>query len=155
MTISFIKMDVVADLNKSHGVTARRQAIYRRQSASRHSRMVFGGKYGIDTDIIHNDGQTLWSKLRQRQRRFCCRSGLAEEIEVITDHSHVSGKYANQRDRPRSGLMGCTVGNMPLQRNGWRKAQRGSNQGIGTQKPSMEMTTEDRADAWLDFTAVS
>ena len=75
-------MDVVADLNKSHGVTQRGGKQYTEVAKRVEAfRMVFGGEYGIDTDIIHNDGQTVVVKATVKDKDgFVVGSGLAEEI---------------------------------------------------------------------------
>ena len=75
-------MDVVADLNKSHGVTQRGGKQYTEVAKRVEAfRMVFGGEYGIDTDIIHNDGQTVVVKATVKDKDgFIVGSGLAEEI---------------------------------------------------------------------------
>jgi hypothetical protein len=83
MTNKFHKaMDVVADLNKSHGVTQRGGKQYTEVAKRVEAfRMVFGGEYGIDTDIIHNDGQTVVVKATVKDKDgFIVGSGLAEEI---------------------------------------------------------------------------
>ena len=75
-------MDVVADLNKSHGVMQRGGKQYTEVAKRVEAfRMVFGGEYGIDTDIIHNDGQTVVVKATVKDKDgFVVGSGLAEEI---------------------------------------------------------------------------
>ena len=75
-------MDVVADLNKSHGVMQRGGKQYTEVAKRVEAfRMVFGGEYGIDTDIIHNDGQTVVVKATVKDKDgFIVGSGLAEEI---------------------------------------------------------------------------
>lgn len=75
-------MDVVADLNKSHGVTQRGGKQYTEVAKRVEAfRMVFGGEYGIDTAIIHNDGQTVVVKATVKDKDgFIVGSGLAEEI---------------------------------------------------------------------------
>ena len=53
-------MDFVADLNKSHGVMQRGGKQYTEVAKRVEAfRTVFGGEYGIDTDIIHTDDPTV------------------------------------------------------------------------------------------------
>ena len=75
-------MDYVADLNKSHGVMQRGGKQYTEVAKRVEAfRTVFGGEYGIDTDIIHNDGQTVVVKATVKDKDgFVVGSGLAEEI---------------------------------------------------------------------------
>jgi hypothetical protein len=75
-------MDFVADLNKSHGVMQRGGKQYTEVAKRVEAfRTVFGGEYGIDTDIIHNDGQTVVVKATVKDKDgFVVGSGLAEEI---------------------------------------------------------------------------
>jgi len=75
-------MDLVAELNKSHGVTQRGGKQYTEVAKRVEAfRMTFGGNYGIDTEILHNDGKTVIVKATIRdQSGFVVGSGLAEEI---------------------------------------------------------------------------
>ena len=75
-------MDLVAELNKSHGVTQRGGKQYTEVAKRVEAfRMTFGGDYGIDTEILHNDGKTVIVKATIRdQSGFVVGSGLAEEI---------------------------------------------------------------------------
>lgn len=75
-------MDLVAELNKSHGVTQRGGKQYTEVAKRVEAfRMTFGGDYGIDTEILHNDGKTVIVKATIRdQNGFVVGSGLAEEI---------------------------------------------------------------------------
>jgi hypothetical protein len=75
-------MELVAELNKSHGVTQRGGKQYTEVAKRVEAfRMTFGGDYGIDTEILHNDGKTVIVKATIRdQNGFVVGSGLAEEI---------------------------------------------------------------------------
>lgn len=75
-------MDLVAELNKSHGVKQRGGKQYTEVAKRVEAfRMTFGGDYGIDTEVLHNDGKTVIVKATVRdQNGFVVGSGLAEEI---------------------------------------------------------------------------
>ena len=75
-------MELVAELNKSHGVTQRGGKQYTEVAKRVEAfRMTFGGDYGIDTEILHNDGKTVIVKATiLDQNGFVVGSGLAEEI---------------------------------------------------------------------------
>ena len=75
-------MDLIAELNKSHGVTQRGGKKYTEVAKRVEAfRMTFGGEYGIDTDVLHNDGKTVIVKATIRDKDgFIVGSGLAEEI---------------------------------------------------------------------------
>lgn len=75
-------MELVAELNKSHGVTQRGGKQYTEVAKRVEAfRMTFGGDYGIETDVLHNDGKTVIVKAVIRdQNGFIVGSGLAEEI---------------------------------------------------------------------------
>lgn len=75
-------MELVAELNKSHGVTQRGGKQYTEVAKRVEAfRMTFGGEYGIDTDVMHNDGKTVIVKATIKDKDgFVVGSGLAEEI---------------------------------------------------------------------------
>jgi hypothetical protein len=75
-------MELVAELNKSHGVTQRGGKQYTEVAKRVEAfRMTFGGEYGIDTDVIYNDGKTVIVKaVIIDQEGWVVGSGLAEEI---------------------------------------------------------------------------
>lgn len=75
-------MDLVEELNKSHGVMQRGGKKYTEVAKRVEAfRMIFGGDYGIDTEIVHNDSKTVVVKATVKDRSgFIVGSGLAEEI---------------------------------------------------------------------------
>jgi len=75
-------MELVAELNKSHGVTQRGGKQYTEVAKRVEAfRVTFGGTYGIDTEVLHNDGKTVIVKATIRDESgFIVGSGLAEEI---------------------------------------------------------------------------
>ncbi len=82
-------MDLVAELNKSHGVKQRGGKQYTEVAKRVEAfRMSFGGDYGITTEIVHNDGKTVIVRaLIAAKYRYVVGSGLADEIR---GSSHIS-----------------------------------------------------------------
>ena len=150
-------MDVVADLNKSHGVTQRGGKQYTEVAKRVEAfRMVFGGEYGIDTDIIHNDGQTVVVKATVKDKDgFVVGSGLAEEIRGSSQITRTSAVEVCETSAIGRALasMGMHGGQYASanEMDGVKRKEAAIKASEVAPQPSMEMTTEDRADAWLDF----
>ena len=154
-------MDVVADLNKSHGVMQRGGKQYTEVAKRVEAfRMVFGGEYGIDTDIIHNDGQTVVVKATVKDKDgFVVGSGLAEEIRGSSQITRTSAVEVCE-----TGAIGRALASMGM--HGGQYASANEMEGVKrkeqaikasdaapkpTGAPKMEMPLEDRVDAMLQF----
>ena len=154
-------MDVVADLNKSHGVMQRGGKQYTEVAKRVEAfRMVFGGEYGIDTDIIHNDGQTVVVKATVKDKDgFIVGSGLAEEIRGSSQITRTSAVEVCE-----TSAIGRALASMGM--HGGQYASANEMDGVKrkeaaikasdaapkpTGAPKMEMPLEDRVDAMLQF----
>lgn len=75
-------MDLVADLNKSHGVTQRGGKKYTMVAQRIEAfRLTFGGDYGIETKIVHVDDKSVIVQCDIKDKDgFIVASGIAEEI---------------------------------------------------------------------------
>lgn len=74
-------MDLVAELNKSHGLNFKGKQYTEVSKRVEAFRLTFGGDYGIDTDIIQNNERMVVVKATIRDKDgFIVGSGLAEEI---------------------------------------------------------------------------
>jgi len=74
-------MDLVADLNKSHGLNFKGKQYTEVAKRVEAFRLTFGGDYGITTEILHSDDKSVIVRaLVQDQNGFVVGSGLAEEI---------------------------------------------------------------------------
>ena len=79
-------MDLVADLNKSHGVTQRGGKKYTMVAQRIEAfRLTFGGEYGIETKIVHVDDKSVIVQCDIKDKdEFIVASGIAEEIRAST-----------------------------------------------------------------------
>lgn len=79
-------MDLVADLNKSHGVTQRGGKKYTMVAQRIEAfRLTFGGDYGIETKIVHVDDKSVIVQCDIKDANgFIVASGIAEEIRGST-----------------------------------------------------------------------
>lgn len=79
-------MDLVADLNKSHGVTQRGGKKYTMVAQRIEAfRLTFGGEYGIETKIVHVDDKSVIVQCDIKDKDgFIVASGIAEEIRGST-----------------------------------------------------------------------
>ena len=79
-------MDLVADLNKSHGVTQRGGKKYTMVAQRIEAfRLTFGGDYGIETKIVHVDDRSVIVQCDIKDKDgFVVASGIAEEIRGST-----------------------------------------------------------------------
>ena len=122
--------------------------------------MVFGGEYGIDTDIIHNDGQTVVVKATVKDKDgFIVGSGLAEEIRGSSQITRTSAVEVCE-----TSAIGRALASMGM--HGGQYASANEMEGVKrkeaaikasdaapkpTGAPKMEMPLEDRVDAMLQF----
>jgi len=154
-------MDFVADLNKSHGVMQRGGKQYTEVAKRVEAfRTVFGGEYGIDTEIIHNDGQTVVVKATVKDKDgFVVGSGLAEEIR---GSSHITKTSAVEVCE--TSAIGRALASMGM--HGGQYASANEMEGVKRKEqaikasdaapkpkgePSMDLDLEARVDAALTF----
>lgn len=151
-------MDLVAELNKSHGVKQRGGKQYTEVAKRVEAfRMTFGGEYGIDTDVLHNDGKTVVVKATVRdQNGFVVGSGLAEEIR---GSSHITKTSAIEVCE--TSAIGRALASLGL--HGGQYASSNEIEGVKRKEdaikaseaapsvPTPNMTLEDRIDAMLTF----
>jgi hypothetical protein len=148
-------MDFVADLNKSHGVMQRGGKQYTEVAKRVEAfRTVFGGEYGIDTDIIHNDGQTVVVKATVKDKDgFVVGSGLAEEIR---GSSHITKTSAVEVCE--TSAIGRALASMGM--HGGQYASANEMEGVKRKEqaikaseaaPKMELDLASRVDAALTF----
>ena len=154
-------MDVVADLNKSHGVPQRGGKQYTEVAKRVEAfRMVFGGEYGITTEILHNDRSTVVVRALVKDKDgFVVGSGLAEEIRGSSNITKTSAVEVCE-----TSAIGRALASMGL--HGGQYASENEMEGVKrkeaaikasdaapkpTGAPKMEMPLEDRVDAMLQF----
>jgi len=150
-------MDFVADLNKSHGVMQRGGKQYTEVAKRVEAfRTVFGGDYGIDTDIIHNDGQTVVVKATVKDKDgFVVGSGLAEEIRgsshiTKTSAVEVCETSAIGRALASMGMHGGQYASAN-EMEGVKRKEQAIKASDAAPKPSMELDLAARVDAALTF----
>lgn len=74
-------MDLVAELNKSHGLNFKGKQYTEVAKRVEAFRLSFGGDYGIFTEILHNDEKTVIVRALVKDiNGFVVGSGIAEEI---------------------------------------------------------------------------
>lgn len=149
-------MDLVAELNKSHGVTQRGGKQYtevaKRVEAFRNT---FGGEYGIETEMLHNDGKTVVVRaLVKDANGFIVGSGLAEEIRgssniTKTSAVEVCETSAIGRALASLGLHGGQYASANEIDGVARKEQ--AIKSVTPEGPSMNLDLEARIDASLQF----
>ena len=154
-------MDVVADLNKSHGVTQRGGKQYTEVAKRVEAfRMVFGGEYGIDTEIqICNDERVIIKATISDKDDFIVGSGLAEEIRNSSQITRTSAVEVCE-----TSAIGRALASMGM--HGGQYASANEMDGVKRKEaaikaseaapkptggPKMEMPLEDRVDAMLQF----
>ena len=154
-------MDVVADLNKSHGVPQRGGKQYTEVAKRVEAfRMVFGGEYGITTEILHNDRSTVVVRALVKDKDgFVVGSGLAEEIRGSSNITKTSAVEVCE-----TSAIGRALASMGL--HGGQYASENEMEGVKRKEaaikasdaapkpaggPKMEMPLEDRVDAMLQF----
>ena len=154
-------MDVVADLNKSHGVTQRGGKQYTEVAKRVEAfRMVFGGEYGIDTELlICNDERVIIKATICDSDGFIVGSGLAEEIRNSSQITRTSAVEVCE-----TSAIGRALASMGM--HGGQYASANEMDGVKrkeaaikasevapkpTGAPKMEMSLEDRVDAMLQF----
>ena len=150
-------MDFVADLNKSHGVMQRGGKQYTEVAKRVEAfRTVFGGEYGIDTDIIHNDGQTVVVKATVKDKDgFVVGSGLAEEIRGSSNITKTSAVEVCETSAIGRALasMGMHGGQYASanEMEGVKRKEQAIKASEVAPKPSMELDLDARVDAALTF----
>ena len=150
-------MDFVADLNKSHGVMQRGGKQYTEVAKRVEAfRTVFGGEYGIDTDIIHNDGQTVVVKATVKDKDgFVVGSGLAEEIRGSSNITKTSAVEVCETSAIGRALasMGMHGGQYEYANEieGVKRKEQAIKASEAAPKPSMELDLDARVDAALTF----
>ena len=150
-------MDFVADLNKSHGVMQRGGKQYTEVAKRVEAfRTVFGGEYGIDTDIIHNDGQTVVVKATVKDKDgFVVGSGLAEEIRGSSNITKTSAVEVCETSAIGRALasMGMHGGQYASANEieGVKRKEQAIKASEAAPKPSMELDLDARVDAALTF----
>lgn len=154
-------MDVVADLNKSHGVMQRGGKQYTEVAKRVEAfRMVFGGEYGVETDLIKDDGEKVVVKATIKDKDgFVVGSGLAEEIRNSSQITRTSPIEVCE-----TSAIGRALASMGM--HGGQYASANEMDGVKrkeaaikasevapkpTGAPKMEMPLEDRVDAMLQF----
>tara|TARA_R110001606_G_scaffold10095_4_gene43229 strand:- start:491 stop:1114 length:624 start_codon:yes stop_codon:yes gene_type:complete len=150
-------MELVSELNKSHGVTQKGGKSYTEVSTRMEAfRITFGGNYGIETELMHNDGQTVVVRALIRDRvGFVVGSGLAEEIRgssYITKTSalEVCETSAIGRALASLGLHGGTYASAN-EMVGVERKQKAVESQQGPANPPMNLSSEDRIQAVVDF----
>ena len=150
-------MDFVADLNKSHGVMQRGGKQYTEVAKRVEAfRTVFGGEYGIDTDIIHNDGQTVVVKATVKDKDgFVVGSGLAEEIRGSSNITKTSAVEVCETSAIGRALasMGMHGGHYASANEieGVKRKEQAIKASEVAPKPAMELDLDARVDAALTF----
>jgi hypothetical protein len=172
MTNKFhIAMEFASELNEKHGKTMQGGKKYlmvdRRIEAFR---ATFGGEYGIETKVLHSDERSVMIQCDIKDKDgFVVSSGVAEEIRgstMVNKTSAVENCQTSAVGRALSmlGLAGGEFASLNemegVPRKEMEKEIRDLKDKIKEIKesdvepstePKMEMTTEDRADAWLTF----
>ena len=145
-------MELVSELNKAHGVMMKGGKSYTEVSTRIEAfRVTFGGNYGIETELIYNDQETVVVRATVKDKdNFIVGSGLAEEIRgssYITKTSalEVCETSAIGRALASMGLHGGTYASANEMVGVERK-----NEKIAP-KPAMQLTSEDRIQAIVDF----
>ena len=154
-------MDFVADLNKSHGVMQRGGKQYTEVAKRVEAfRTVFGGEYGIDTEIlICNEERVVIKATICDSNDFIVGSGLAEEIRgsshiTKTSAVEVCETSAIGRALASMGMHGGQYASANEMEGVKRKEQAIKASEVApkpTGQPSMDLDLEARVDAALTF----
>lgn len=146
-------MELVSELNKSHGVMQKGGKSYTEVSTRMEAfRITFGGNYGIETELVYNDQQTVVVRAIIKDKDgFIVGSGLAEEIRgssYITKTSalEVCETSAIGRALASLGLHGGTYASANEMVGAERK-----NETIAPKHTPMSIAPEDRVQAVVDF----
>ena len=148
-------MDFVADLNKSHGVMQRGGKQYTEVAKRVEAfRTVFGGEYGIDTEIlICNEERVIIKATICDSNDFIVGSGLAEEIR---GSSHITKTSAVEVCE--TSAIGRALASMGM--HGGQYASANEMEGVKRKEqaikaseaaPKMELDLASRVDAALTF----
>ena len=146
-------MELVSELKKSHGVMQKGGKSYTEVSTRMEAfRITFGGNYGIETELVYNDQQTVVVRAIIKDKDgFIVGSGLAEEIRgssYITKTSalEVCETSAIGRALASLGLHGGTYASANEMVGVERK-----NETIAPKHTPMSIAPEDRVQAVVDF----
>lgn len=147
-------MELVSELNKAHGVMMKGGKSYTEVSTRIEAfRITFGGTYGIETELVYNDQETVVVRAIIKDKdNFIVGSGLAEEIRgssYITKTSalEVCETSAIGRALASLGLHGGTYASA----NEMVGVERKNEKIAPTPRPAMQLTSEDRIQAVVDF----
>ena len=164
-------MEFASELNDKHGKKMQGGKKYlmvdRRIEAFR---VTFGGEYGIETNVLHSDERSVMIQCDIKDKDgFIVASGVAEEIRgstMVNKTSAVENCQTSAVGRALSmlGLAGGEFASLNEMEGVPRKEMEKEIRDLRdkveeleqsepepTDEPKMEMTTEDRADAWLTF----
>jgi hypothetical protein len=149
-------MDLVSELNKSHGVTQRGGKQYTEVAKRVEAfRATFGGEYGIETELLHNDGKTVIVRAFVSDAQgFIIGSGIAEEIRgsnniTKTSAVEVCETSAIGRALASLGLHGGQYASANEIEGVSRKEQ--AIKSVTPNGPSMNLDLEARVEASLQF----
>ena len=151
-------MDLVAELNKSHGVMQRGGKQYTEVAKRVEAfRLTFGGEYGIDTEVLQNDGKTVIVKATIRDKDgFVVGSGLAEEIRGSSNITKTSAVEVCE-----TSAIGRALASLGL--HGGQYASANEMEGVGRKEQALKtiaqetpaaaaiIPTDERVDALVAF----
>lgn len=151
-------MELVAELNKSHGVMQRGGKQYTEVAKRVEAfRLTFGGEYGIDTDVIHNDGKTVIVKAVIIDKDgWVVGSGLAEEIRGSSNITKTSAVEVCE-----TSAIGRALASLGL--HGGQYASANEMDAVGRKEQALKtivqetpaaaaiITTDERVDALVEF----
>lgn len=151
-------MDLVAELNKSHGVTQRGGKQYTEVAKRVEAfRITFGGEYGILTEILQNDEKTVVVRALVKDKDgFVVGSGIAEEIRNSSAITRTSAVEVCE-----TSAIGRALASLGL--HGGQYASANEIEGVGrkeqalkaithkAEKANMALDLDDRIDALITF----
>lgn len=150
-------MEMVQELNKTHGVTQRGGKQYTEVAKRVEAfRTTFGGEYGINTELLHNDGKTVIVKaVVTDEYGHIIGSGLAEEIRNSSNITKTSAVEVCE-----TSAIGRALASMGL--HGGQYASANEMDGVARKndaikasaaapKPPMNLDLDARVDASIAF----
>ena len=147
-----IGMELVSELNKAHGVVMKGGKSYTEVSTRIEAfRITFGGDYGIETELVYNDQKTVVVRAIIKDKDgFIVGSGLAEEIRGSSYITKTSALEVCE-----TSAIGRALASLGLHGGIYASA----NEMVGVErkqktispKPAMQLTSEDRIQAVVDF----
>lgn len=145
-------MELVSELNKAHGVVMKGGKSYTEVSTRIEAfRITFGGDYGIETELVYNDQKTVVVRAIIKDKDgFIVGSGLAEEIRGSSYITKTSALEVCE-----TSAIGRALASLGLHGGIYASA----NEMVGVErkqetispKPAMQLTSEDRIQAVVDF----